>query len=73
MDNILEFATKHAWLASGTIAMALVVIFYELRQKFIDWNFKVWDSAEFKSQEKEIDSFLKDKIKALEVINEKSP
>jgi len=33
MSNILEFAANHPLLASGTIAMALVVIFYELRQK----------------------------------------
>jgi rhodanese-related sulfurtransferase len=33
MGNIFEFATNHPWLASGTIAMALAVIFYELRQK----------------------------------------
>jgi len=33
MDNILEFATNHPWLASGTIAMTLMVIFYELKQK----------------------------------------
>ncbi|HJP38197.1 MAG: rhodanese-like domain-containing protein [Gammaproteobacteria bacterium] len=33
MDKIFEFAANHPWLASGTIAMALVVIFYELRQK----------------------------------------
>ncbi|MAF82568.1 MAG: rhodanese-like domain-containing protein [Gammaproteobacteria bacterium] len=33
MGKIFEFAANHPWLASGTIAMALVVIFYELRQK----------------------------------------
>jgi len=33
MGNIFEFATNHPWLASGTIMMALAVIFYELRQK----------------------------------------
>lgn len=33
MGNIIEFATNHPWLASGTIAMALAVIFNELRLK----------------------------------------
>ncbi len=33
MSKLLEFAANHPWLASGTIAMALAVIFYELRQK----------------------------------------
>lgn len=33
MGNILEFAANHPLLASATIAMALAVIFYELRQK----------------------------------------
>ncbi len=33
MGNIFEFAANHPLLASGTVAMALVVIFYELRQK----------------------------------------
>lgn len=33
MGNILEFAGNHPLLASATIAMALAVIFYELRQK----------------------------------------
>ena len=33
MDNILEFAANHPWLASGTVAMALIVLFYELSQK----------------------------------------
>lgn len=33
MGNIIEFAANHPWLASATIAMALIVIFYELRQK----------------------------------------
>ena len=32
--------------------------FYELRQLFIDWNYKEWDSGEFKSQEGAIDKFL---------------
>ncbi|MBN2120264.1 MAG: V-type ATP synthase subunit A [Candidatus Omnitrophica bacterium] len=35
--------------------------FYQLRHMFIDWNYKEWDSQEFKEQEKEIDSFLKDR------------
>ncbi len=29
-------------------------VFYNLRHKFIDWNYKKWDSDEFKKQEKEI-------------------
>ena len=33
MGNIFEFATNHPWLTSGTIAMALAAIFYELRLK----------------------------------------
>ncbi len=33
MGNILEFAANHPWLASGTIAMALIIIFYELSRK----------------------------------------
>jgi V/A-type H+-transporting ATPase subunit A len=32
--------------------------FYELRQLLIDWNYKEWESEEFKSQEKAIDDFL---------------
>jgi len=32
--------------------------FYELRQLFIDWNYKPWESDEFKMQEKMIDDFL---------------
>ncbi len=32
--------------------------FHELKQLFIDWNYKEWDSEEFKQQEKKIDDFL---------------
>ena len=32
--------------------------FHKLRQLFIDWNYKPWESGEFKIQEKEIDAFL---------------
>ena len=32
--------------------------FYNLRHKFIDWNYKEWESDEFKKQEKEIDGLL---------------
>ena len=32
--------------------------FYKLRQFFIDWNYKPWDSDEFRNQEQEIDSFI---------------
>lgn len=33
MGNLFEFAANHPLLVSATIAMALVVVFYELRQK----------------------------------------
>jgi len=33
MDKIFEFAANHPMLASATIAMALAVIFFELRRK----------------------------------------
>ncbi|MFH1202002.1 MAG: V-type ATP synthase subunit A [Candidatus Omnitrophota bacterium] len=33
-------------------------VFYELRHLFIDWNYKAWDSQDFKDQEKAIDDFL---------------
>lgn len=33
MGNLFEFAASHPLLASATIAMALIVIFYELRLK----------------------------------------
>ena len=32
--------------------------FYELRQMFIDLNYKKWDSKEFKDQEVKIDAFI---------------
>jgi len=32
--------------------------FLQLRQKFIDWNYTVWDSEEFKKAEANIDKFL---------------
>ena len=32
--------------------------FYKLRQLFIDWNYKQWDSDEFRNQEQEIDRFI---------------
>ncbi len=32
--------------------------FYNLRHKFIDWNYKQWGSDEFKDQEKEINDLL---------------
>jgi len=32
--------------------------FYKLRQLFIDWNYKAWESQEFKSQQEQIDKFL---------------
>jgi len=33
--------------------------FYNLRHKFIDWNYKEWQSDEFKEHEKEIDDMIK--------------
>ncbi len=32
--------------------------FHELKQLFIDWNYKEWESEEFRSQEKTIETFL---------------
>jgi len=32
--------------------------FYELRHSFINWNYKIWESEEFKKEEKQIDSLL---------------
>ncbi len=32
--------------------------FYNLRYRFIDWNYKKWDSEEFKKQEKELDGMI---------------
>jgi len=32
--------------------------FYNLRHRFIDWNYKKWGSGDFKNQEKEINSLL---------------
>jgi V/A-type H+-transporting ATPase subunit A len=32
--------------------------FYNLRHRFIDWNYKKWESDEFKKHEKEINSLL---------------
>ncbi|MFH1577862.1 MAG: V-type ATP synthase subunit A [Candidatus Omnitrophota bacterium] len=32
--------------------------FYSLRQLFLDWNYKEWDSAPFKEQDKAIDDFI---------------
>lgn len=34
--------------------------FYNLRQAVIDWNYRRWESNEFKEQETKIDSLLKD-------------
>jgi len=36
-------------------------VFYELRQLFIDWNYKQWESEEFKKQEKAVDDFIQAK------------
>jgi len=33
--------------------------FYDLRHRFIDWNYKKWDTDEFREQEREIDQLLK--------------
>jgi len=32
--------------------------FYSLRQLFIDWNYKSWDSSDFRDHEKIIDNFI---------------
>ncbi|NQT33427.1 MAG: V-type ATP synthase subunit A, partial [Candidatus Omnitrophica bacterium] len=32
--------------------------FYKLRHAFIDWNYKEWQSEEFKKHEKEIDELI---------------
>ncbi|MFH1309719.1 MAG: V-type ATP synthase subunit A, partial [Candidatus Omnitrophota bacterium] len=32
--------------------------FYNLRHKYIDWNYKEWQSKEFKKQEQEIDGLV---------------
>ena len=32
--------------------------FYNLRHKYIDWNYKVWDSEEFKKQEADINNLI---------------
>ncbi len=37
--------------------------FNNLRHKYIDWNYKAWDSKEFKSQEKEIDDLIREETK----------
>jgi len=33
--------------------------FYDLRHRFLDWNYKRWDTDEFREQEQEIDKLLK--------------
>jgi V/A-type H+-transporting ATPase subunit A len=33
-------------------------VFHALRQLFVDWNYKEWQSQEFKEQEKKIEEFL---------------
>ncbi len=33
--------------------------FYNLRHKFIDWNYKKWESEKFKEQERELDKQIK--------------
>ncbi len=45
--------------------------FYELRQEFINWNYKEWESQEFKEQEEKINNFLKEQSQSKEE-NEKS-
>ncbi|MFH1837029.1 MAG: V-type ATP synthase subunit A [Candidatus Omnitrophota bacterium] len=40
--------------------------FYNLRHKFIDWNYKKWDTEEFKKAEKEIDETLNNRDGNLE-------
>jgi V/A-type H+/Na+-transporting ATPase subunit A len=36
--------------------------FYKLRQMVIDWNYKEWESEEFKKQEQAIDSFIEKEV-----------
>ncbi|MBD3245725.1 MAG: V-type ATP synthase subunit A [Candidatus Omnitrophica bacterium] len=36
--------------------------FYELRQRFIDWNYAPWESDEFRAQEQKIEEFLRERI-----------
>ncbi|HEO64195.1 MAG TPA: V-type ATP synthase subunit A, partial [Candidatus Omnitrophica bacterium] len=35
-------------------------VFFKLRQLFIDWNYAVWESEDFKEKESKIDGFLKE-------------
>ena len=42
------------------------VFFNQLRQKFIDWNYSVWNSDDFKKYEKELESIYASKSGALE-------
>ena len=37
--------------------------FYNLRHKYIDWNYKKWESDEFKEQENEINKLLEDEVR----------
>lgn len=37
--------------------------FYRLRQSFIDWNYKEWDSEDFKKQERLIDELIQTGLK----------
>ncbi len=37
--------------------------FYNLRHTFIDWNYKEWDTDEFKKQEKEVNDLLESGVK----------
>ena len=41
--------------------------FYNMRQKFIDWNYKPWDSEEFRQQEHEIDQLWESEEKVGEI------
>jgi len=36
--------------------------FYNLRHKYIDWNYKVWESEEFKKQEEEINNLIAEEV-----------
>ncbi len=36
--------------------------FYDLRQKFIDWNYLEWNADDFKKQEKQIDALIKGNV-----------
>ena len=42
--------------------------FYELRQVFIDWNYKEFQSDDFKVQEKKVDQFINEHSAAVQAV-----